>query len=83
LVQRRVKHAERTVESFQRTMELGVAFDGTKVALERYQRSLSLFEDPRYLESDYKRSNGTVETFMNLVDEVVPELTVLLSQWES
>lgn len=44
IIQRRVKHAAKTVESFQRTIELSLAFDGAETALESYQKSLGLYE---------------------------------------
>lgn len=44
IIQRRVKHASGTVDSFQRMMDLARAFEGTKVALWKYRQSLNLFE---------------------------------------
>ncbi|KAG9033948.1 hypothetical protein FRB95_014027 [Tulasnella sp. JGI-2019a] len=63
-IQRRVKHASATVESFQRMMDLEKAFEGTKVALWKYRQSLGLFEDPWDLHPNHRRSNGTFADFV-------------------
>ncbi|KAG8860889.1 hypothetical protein FRB96_003624 [Tulasnella sp. 330] len=83
VIQRRVKHAGATVESFQKMMDLARAFEGTKVALWKYRQSLNLFLDPRNLPPNHRRSNGTFEDFVNLIDEVMPQLSALLSSYET
>jgi len=82
IVQRRVRQANATVGSFQRTMELGRAFQLTRESLWTYRQSLSLFESPRHLQPNHRRSNGTFDDFVHLIDEVMPQLTSLLKVYE-